>query len=249
MGITETGGYSEEREIAQAVERDYRATTEHFLITEPDILMGMILDLSGYTSSEKALLEKGYKATKKVYGSTTRKLSDTPALLHAVRVAYPNPSEGTVPIETTLGRLFHDLSEMPFGINPQDFQEYGSGTVLVVRALSRRHNENYFLEYLPRAVAADNAHPELLIVPTKAGKDLVDNCLDPFALPLNIDRLPPTQRTMIKQHDKYEDALFTLFPRSRGPRRRELVTAEKSMIHALAKGRQANQTPQLALAA
>ena len=246
MSLSEFGQQQTKEESYDVVREDYEAARDRFLITDPDVLMQMMLDLQGYNSREIALLERAYKHTKDIYGDKTRDLSKTPSLLHAVRVAFPAPSEGVVPIERILGGLLHDLGEKPFLIKPDDFQEYGGGVVMIVDAITRREGEDYHREYIPRIEAADREHPELLIVSIKA-KDIGDNSLDPFALPSSIERLPGTREQMNIQLDKHGRAIPLLFPKRLGPRRKELVIAEKSTLHALAKGKEANGTPNLNL--
>lgn len=251
MTVSEASSHSKEAqfqaEVDKAVHKDYEATKSRFLVTDPDLLISMMLDTVDYNQKEKAKLEKAYKRTQEAYGDSTRKFSNTLALLHAVRVAFPAPSEGVVPIETTIGRLFHDLTEKPFHFRPEDFEEYGAGVVEITRALACGPIEDYFSHYLPKITADDAAYPELLIVPSKAGRDIVDNVLDPFALHRSIERQPETQAEMHTHHNKYDEAIPLLFPKSRGARRRELVIAEASARHALAKGKEANRAPNLIL--
>lgn len=244
--VTEVGSPTEQAALYTAAESDYDAALDRFLITDPDALMEMMLDLSGYNSSEKAKIERLYKTTKRLYGNRTRDLSDTPSLLHAVRVAFPAPSEGDVPVETTLGRLGHDLTEKPFGINPQDFHEYGAGTVLVVSALGRRFGEEYFLEYSPRIVKTDSDHPELLIVPSK-GKDFDDNSSDPFALPVHIARKPNTKDEMDAHLLKMSAAIPIVFPMGQTSQRPELAIAKTRAQISVSRGIVANASPDLVI--
>jgi hypothetical protein len=162
----------------------------------------------------------------------------TSAVLHPLGFAIPAPSEGIPPIETTIGRLFHDLPEDFFGINPKDFINYGSETVTVVDAMTRRHAERYD-EYIMRLAKTDRDYPHLLIAPGK-GRDMRRNSLDPYALPPLMTRSSNTRIEMPRILNKYAQH----YPLLRLYRNRQIP----NVANGVALGRSANAHPQLIIA-
>src|SRR5258708_11270393 len=189
MSLAETDSYSTDAELNAEIlkkDSDLKAELDLFAVTDPRVMALRVLCIPGYTAAERRLLEDAVDLTFNMYGNKRRKYSPIYAVMHALGLAIPTPSEGTPPIETTIGRLFHDLPEDFFGINPKDFIHYGSETVIVVDAMTRRHGEPYDRNIV-RIAETDRDYPHLLIAPGK-GRDMRRNTIDPYALPLMIPR-------------------------------------------------------------
>jgi hypothetical protein len=240
MTTPESGQRTGNHETIGKNNKDIQHEIDLFKITDPKILEGRIRDLPGYTKKERETLETAIEETQRHYGDRTRKFSDTPAILHAYRLALPAPSEGVVPVAVTIGRLLHDKIEESIGINPQNFQHYGDDVVTFLAAMTRGHEESY-QEYLTRIADVDQQRPDLLLVPTKA-RDIMGNCLDPFALPPEIERKQKTHEGMKKLFaEKYGKYYMYLFPH----RHREW---RKKVVYTMREGIKANTKSSLALA-
>ena len=232
-----------DHKIDAITDADLDAEIALFDITDPKLLTRGLLNISGYTAAEKELISAAIDVAEQTYKNKPRKLSPTKAILHPYRLAVPLPSEGIPPVEVTVGRILHDLSEEFFGIKPQNFARYGNGVVTFVDAMTKRHGESY-PEYIERLAQVDKEHPELMLVLSKS-RDMSGNSLDPFALPYTVDRAEKTGHVLKAAHNKYEESVPLLFAHAheQPKRRTELLVARKRVEKSIARGRRSNKPP------
>lgn len=185
------------------LQKEFRHDIKLMQETDPEILAPRIQNLTAEMSQiDQELVSDALEFIKPLYAGKKRRYSDTSSILHPYRLALAGDRSAGYKIAIN---LLHDVFEN-FPVTADDLREHFRDSnkrpevELIIKgidAYTRRRDSNTgekedYNTYVTRLKKTAQDDARLTFIIGDKVTDMVQNCLDPIALPSHIERKIPT---------------------------------------------------------